>query len=425
MGRVAPLALLVVVVVVGCNCNEYGFLAARKTGDLSVSAPPRVRFDTRGRAACGDGPVTDAGRAALRRYPYLQQVTRSQAQLLWTAASPRPGAVRVWKGEQQVADAAATVDTSAPLKGATQFVARFDGLEPATTYCYELLGPDGTLWVGKTSLQTAPTPGDPGPIRIAAMGDAGSSGPDQFAVLEQLETVEMDLLLIAGDVAYDSGKLAEFERNVFGVYRELLRRVPLFPASGNHDYKTDDAKPFRQVFSLPENGGEAGRERWYSFDWGDVHVVVLDTEKIDDRQIAWAEADLAAAASRWTIVLSHRPPFSGGSHGDDREVQEAFLPMFVRHGVDLVLSGHDHHYERSRAIDGVVYVVTGGGGRGTRDVGQSDTAVFAERVAHFVYLQVEGDRLELHAIDARGNVFDSTRIDKAAAPAPASSASQR
>ena len=124
------------------------------------------------------------------------------------------------------------------------------------------------------------------------------------------------------------------------------------------------------------------------------------------------EQDLAATDARWIVAVSHRPPFSSGTHGDDRQVQEAFLPLFRRHGVDLVLSGHDHHYERSRPVDGIVYIVTGGGGRGTRAVGENETAAFAERVAHFVYVTVDHHRLELHAIDARGKVFDGLRIEK-------------
>jgi len=186
----------------------------------------------------------------------------------------------------------------------------------------------------------------------------------------------------------------------------------VFPASGNHEYETEDALPFREAFALPENGGPAGIERWYSYDWGDVHFVVLDTERVGAEQAAWLDADLAANQRRWTIVYLHRPAFSSGDHGGDPGVQQWFVPLFVRHGVPLVLAGHDHHYERTNAIDGVTYVVTGGGGRGTRGVGRSDFTAFSEQVCNFVYVTVLGDELTLHAIDGTGQEFDSLRLHR-------------
>jgi hypothetical protein len=160
----------------------------------------------------------------------------------------------------------------------------------------------------------------------------------------------------------------------------MLRSFPVFPVAGNHDYKTDDAGPFREVFALPENGGPEGTERWYSFDWGDVHFVAIDTERVGPKQAAWLDADLADNQLPWTVVFAHKSPYSSGSHGSDRNVREVFGPILEFHRVPLMLAGHDHNYERSEQINGVTYVVTGGGGRGTRAVGRSEFTAFSHDV---------------------------------------------
>ena len=112
----------------------------------------------------------------------------------------------------------------------------------------------------------------------------------------------------------------------------------------------------------------------------------------------------------WTVVFGHRPPFSSGEHGGDDAFRTHFVPVLERYQVQLVLSGHEHDYERTKILNGVTYVVTGGGGRGTRPVGRSSFTAFSEAVEHFVFVEVEGSRLVLHAIDGAGREFDQAII---------------
>nr|MBA2540711.1 metallophosphoesterase [Deltaproteobacteria bacterium] len=111
-------------------------------------------------------------------------------------------------------------------------------------------------------------------------------------------------------------------------------------------------------------------------------------------------------------VYMHRPPYSSGEHGSDTGLRTKLAPVLERHGVQLVLSGHDHDYERMIPQDGVAYVVTGGGGRGTRPVGESSFTAFSEAVIHFVIVEVLVDELILHAIDATGVEFDSLVVPR-------------
>jgi 3',5'-cyclic AMP phosphodiesterase CpdA len=239
-------------------------------------------------------------------------------------------------------------------------------------------------------------------VSFVAFGDSGAGGADQLAVLEQMQTVPLRLLLHTGDIAYESGTMAEFESNFFAVYAPLLRSFPAFPSIGNHD----DSSIFRQVYDLPWSGPG----NWYSFDYGDVHFVALDTNHVDQEQAAWLEEDLAANQRDWVVVYGHHPPFSSGEHGSTSSMRDTFVPIFERHHVDLVLSGHDHDYERMLPQNGVEYVVTGGGGRGTRAVGTSSFTAFSEQVLNFVFVEVQGDELLLHAIDGEGTEFDQLLI---------------
>ena len=140
-----------------------------------------------------------------------------------------------------------------------------------------------------------------------------------------------------------------------------------------------------------------------------MHVTVLDTEKVGDTQRSWLEADLAASDAPFTVVVLHRPPFSSGSHGSSDGVRDAFVPLFADR-VDLVLAGHDHDYERTHAIDGVTYIVTGGGGIGTRAVGDSEFTALSVQVAHFVHVSVDENEIRVVAIDGIGESFDSIVI---------------
>ena len=394
--------------------NEMGWLHAEHVGDLSHGPAPRAAFDHELDEACGPGALSARGEAAFLRKPYLQRVTPDGAWLLWTTPATTPATVTAWDSANGSANSSANgqklrfnaeVDVSAPIEGGRQMVARLTALQPGRIYCYEVHDASGVL-AEAAGFRTAPASAST--VRFVALGDLGQKGVDQLAVVEQMQRVPFEIVLMAGDLAYEDGRLEEYESYFFGVYAEVARKVPLMVASGNHDYNTDDAAAFRQVFALFENGGE----RWYSFDWGPMHVAVLDTELMGATQTDWLERDLSAATAPWKIAMMHRPAYSSGAHGSDEHVQEQFVPIFERHGVQLVLAGHDHHYERTHSLNGVIYIVTGAGGVGTRAVDRSDFTAFSERVSHFVHVTVEDQALTMRAIDASGMDFDSLKLTR-------------
>jgi len=418
-------AIVLALTLATCSTNEGGRLTATNTGDTSAPAVAHIAAggdtDACANLAAGAAPAADA----VARKPYLQRVTMQDAVVAWTSPGDKPASVLIQTpdGKQQTSFDAA-IDKSAPMpdlvsqwptpisfKPVSQWTATVTGLSPDTTYCYTVVQ-NGQPITAPAKLQSAPAPGTGKHVQFLALGDSGGGGSDQQALMQQMQTVPYDFMIHAGDIAYDSGTLAEFESRFFAVYAPMLATHPIFPASGNHEYETNDAAPFRQVYVLPENGGPDGVERWYSYDWGDIHFVVLDTEKTGAEQAAWLEKDLTANKLPWTIVYGHRPPRSSAGR-NDALFQQYFEPVLAAHHVPLVINGHEHHYERFAPRDGVTYVISGGGGRGVRELGSpAPGSAFAEAVIHFVVVTVEGDALTLHAIDASGREFDSTVIHR-------------
>ena len=397
--------------VLACAPVGGGKLSATSTGDLSHALEMRTTLPLEQQHQCGTGELTALGARRLARAPYLQQVSSKSALVLFTFADePTAHTVTLTRPTGEVVQSVrAEQDPNDP--SGLQWVARFSELEPNGMYCYSL-----DQLSERAGFRTAPPPFVDAPVRFVVFGDSGKEGARQDAVRDQLDTVPFDLILHTGDIVYGDGSLDRFEHDFFGPYAELLESVPVFPTSGNHDYRNDRGAPYFQVFALPENGGADGVERWYSFDWGDVHFVALDTEQLGEAQSAWLARDLANNQLPWKVVYLHRPPYSSGYHGSSRAVREAFSPIFAEHGVQVAFAGHDHDYERTRVIDGVTYFVTGGGGHSTRAVGHSAFTAFSEDVLHFVYTEVQGDTMLVHAIDATGREFDSVRIPRGPAP---------
>jgi uncharacterized protein (TIGR03382 family) len=206
---------------------------------------------------------------------------------------------------------------------------------------------------------------------------------------------------------------------------------------GNHEYGTNQGQPFLDGFHLPTNNPQRS-ERYYSFDWGHVHFVALDStcavgaaskDRCDrDAMKAWAKADLEQSDAPWKIVFFHHPLWSSGKHGSTLNMREAYAPIFESTGVDLVLTGHDHDYERSKpmmgdseAANGISYLVVGSGGAHHRSFTGSKPAWSAVRDdVNFGYLDVKvtGGSLTARMVTPSNKVIDSFTLTKALPPEP-------
>ncbi|HXH07668.1 MAG TPA: metallophosphoesterase family protein, partial [Vicinamibacterales bacterium] len=352
---------------------------------------PSTYFESPPGAVRDDQTIVPKPAAAptLVRQPYLQSVSENGAVILWTTGTPGAAEVRYRaSGGSLRAVAAMSQLLPASRTGLPQDVyqheARLVGLSPGTRYEYDVFL-DGVDLTGGTDAFTTAPPRGSGTVRFIAFGDSGTGSAEQRGLAQRMLADTFDLALHGGDLAYGDagqpgGTYRLLEDRLFGVYAPWMRQRPLFPAIGNHEEETDYARPYLDVFVLPANGATSGfpdhAERFYSFDYGPVHFVALDTELAfrdpvrQAAQLAWLESDLSNTSQPWRIAYLHRAPYSAGTQrGSDPTVRAAFAPVFERYGVQLVIAAHDHLYERSvpwreHTTSGapVTYIVTGGGG---------------------------------------------------------------
>ena len=231
------------------------------------------------------------------------------------------------------------------------------------------------------------------------MGDVGTGDDNEWATAEAAAKAgavdPFDALVLLGDNVYPDGDPDRLDATVFQPFKWLLDDgARLLPVLGNHDVR--DGNGDAQVARLGMPG------RWYATRVGPALVVSLDSNRVEDEaQLEWLEATLAAATSDFVIVSMHHPAYSAGQHGSTGDVQRHWVPLFEKYDVDLALAGHDHDYQRSHPIDGVVYVVSGGAAK-LRPTGSADFTAYSASVLHFVVLDVYRSRIELTAIGHNG-----------------------
>jgi hypothetical protein len=318
----------------------------------------------------------------LLRGPYLQAATPTSIVIRWRTDVLARGIVRFGAGpghlDRNVRDT--TLVTEHKIK--------LTGLDPSTKYYYAIGSFLDTLAAGTDDyFTTLPTAGSEALYRIAAVGDCGNNSVNQRAVRDQLLQYLTDRPLNAwillGDNAYYTGRDAEFQSNFFNIYKDnLLPKYPLYPTPGNHDYYDGDSSEekvqhthqvaYYQNFTMPVDGEAGGiashNPAFYSFDLGNIHFLSLDSYGIEQDQYRiydtlgpqarWVKQDLDANRNKgWIIAYWHHPPYTMGSHNSDKEqelvhIRENFIRILERYGVDLIICGHSHDYERSKLMKG-------------------------------------------------------------------------
>lgn len=328
------------------------------------------------------------------RGPYLQMPAPDGVSIHWRGEAVVAGEVRYGSS----ADDLSTVVMESTASQRHRI--RLDGLDAGAAYYYQLVNPLDDQSSSSSPIHqfhTPPAANVSAPVRLWVLGDPGMDNTlaqtvrrtaQQWLVDHARAGLPLlDVWLTTGDNAYTSGRLREYHEALFQPYSEWLARFPIWPVYGNHDARR---KAFFHLFEFPrlgESGGLASAsEHYYSFDYGaTLHVVILDSQDSDlsasGPMMAWLKENLARRNATWTLALFHHAPYSKGSHDSDddggsdwrmRAMREVFLPVLEAHGVDLVLSGHSHAYERSHLLTGYTglstdfgreYIVDDGGGK--------------------------------------------------------------
>ena len=318
----------------------------------------------------GAPPLSSLVQAEVIRGPYLQSGTPTSMVIKWRTSTATNSVV--WYGPNP-----ANLNQTTQQSGSrTDHEITLSGLQPNTT-TYYAIGDNGGVLAGGTSkyfFETSPPPGSVQPVRAWVLGDCGTANSNARDVRDgyysYVGSNYTDLILLLGDNAYDDGTDAEYQDAIFrNMYEDKLIQSVIWSTPGNHDYHSASASsqtgPYYDIFTFPKNGEAgglpSGTEAYYAFDYANIHFVVLDSHDSGrdpgDPMLIWLENDLNATQQEWIITFFHHPPYSKGSHDSDEEshlidMRENVLPILEAAGVDLVLSGHSHSYERSYLLNG-------------------------------------------------------------------------
>ena len=307
----------------------------------------------------------------ITRGAYLQMLTTNSIVIRWQTDVPSDSKVNFGTSliySQSISN----------VNLVTEHEIKLTGLTPNTKYFYQI----GTTTIplqGNTNnyFKTA-IPLGSSDFTAWVIGDFGSGTAGQLAVrnsyINYVGANPANFWLWLGDNAYSSGQPAEYSSYVFNIYPEILKNLPFFPSIGNHDYANVPYQStqslttnfeYYNAFTVPTNaeiGGVAsGTEKYYSYNFGNAHFVVLDSfgafNNSGSTMYNWLQADLQANTQKWTVVYFHHPPYTKGTHNSDTEIESINIrqnlnPVFEANNVDLVLSGHSHVYERSYVLKG-------------------------------------------------------------------------
>ncbi|MBA3460253.1 MAG: metallophosphoesterase [Deltaproteobacteria bacterium] len=369
---------------------------------------------------CGTGGVTEDGKQRITREPYIQMTTLTSSTVAWGTTDARgevvlsePGGepIRRVAGEyvgdpsrESRRKAAQGVAGEDSAENIYVVAAKLAGLEPNHLYCYQVMI-DGVALTDPAPLSTATPPGLEEPLKFIAVGDTGTGGPAQQAILKRMTESPFDFVLVLGDLAYESGTAAQLQGKFFSIYKEVLRYAPIYPAIGNHERRTREGQPYFEAFVLPEP------ERYYSFDWGDVHFVAIDTTQRDTEQLVWLDKDLKQNKQPWVIVFGHHPMYTNSLRGPQLWIRQAFSKILTDNKVDLVLTGHEHQYERFR-VAGVNFVVSGGGGGQLTKFFGEDRALKQATKHHFLAFEATAAELKMKVVDINGREIETLALTK-------------
>ena len=409
-------ALILTAVDAAYPDGKIGMLSYANTGayydSVSVTAE-RVIYDAPDRTV----------RYAVRedRMPYIQNPTRTSVEVAWRSLEPAVG--KVTFGAEKGAHDREAVEEAARQKHHVHL----GGLEASTRYFYEVYNDDRRVQQ-EESFRTARRH-DETRFSFLVLGDSGVDTETQWDIgrrmRENMNAREIDFVVHVGDVHQGVGDY--YDNIYFKPYREIIKNVNVFTSLGNHDVITDNGAPYLDDFYLPHNNAEQ-TERYYSFRWGNAYFICLDTN-IDyspgSPQYAFFQEaldDTLRTSATWTIVYAHHPPWTEywTDYYGDEGVQNHLVPLFESDGVDFVMNGHTHSYERGEK-NHVHYLVSGGGGGALDDFFVDyDHITFSDGVHHFTRVDVDGDQLWVTAVDAEGRTVDrfliNKRVQLAAAP---------
>jgi predicted MPP superfamily phosphohydrolase len=362
-----------------------------------------------GVAACGYGTRewNEPTPHALLSGPYVLLTGPDRALIAFRNTTGERATVE-WKSERGGASAAVERDGDrywAVLRGLSggeliSYEVKLDGRTSGT----------GSFRVGPAKEETT--------ARFAVFGDTRTNHQVHRAVVEAVAKENIDLFLHTGDMVDHGGKPDQWE-TFFQIERPLMAKAPILPAIGNHDL--GNRGYYNSHFFLDKWAKDSS---YYVTDWGNVRFISLDLTVVCQRcrqfEFVVRALEEGAAFDKTMVMFLHSPPYSSGKHGSDLQLRSVIAPLAKQYGVELVVTGHDHDYERTKPIAGTTYIVSGSAGAPVRPIDPQEFTASARTEPHYVLIDVDSDQLSLRAINLYGEVFDSATISPNPPGGPAS-----
>ena len=359
---------------------------------------------------------TDDEAINLHIYPYLQYATPTSIIIRWETIKPAKGMVAYSED-----DSFGNIeDETAPVK---MHEIKLTNLKPGTTYRYKVSYDNTTLEAA--SFTTAPKPGTKN-WRMVAYGDNRTYPETHKRIVAQILKLNPSMIIHSGDLVASGDHYEQWKEQYFDPMRGLSENITVFPSLGNHE---KNSHFYYDYMSLPDENGES----YYSFDYGNAHFIALNSNAreapfdIDSEQTQWLIRDLKENKdAEWKIVFFHHPLFRCHPSRGIEPQRWVWQEVFEEYGVDLVINGHDHYYQRTYAIGnyqgkpsrGVYHLISGGGGAPNYPVVPKVHAANRRSVHHITVMDFQDDRIVGRAIDDKGNIFDAFVYDKEAKNSP-------
>jgi predicted phosphodiesterase len=253
------------------------------------------------------------------------------------------------------------------------------------------------------SAQEIVLPRKDGSVRFLVMGDDGTGDREQYEVANQMvrfaSRFPFTFAIMLGDNIYGSERPQDYDKKFLRPYKALLdARVEFNAALGNHD---DPNQRYFKPFNL-------GGNRYRTFKKGNVRFFVIDSNYLDPEQVKWLEKELSESGSDWKIAYFHHPLYTTARRGPEVELRAVLEPLFVKHGVDVVFTGHEHIYERMNPQKGIYYFTVGGAAKLRKGDTRPGALIAAryDRDRSFLIAEIAGDSLYFQAVSRNGAVVD-------------------
>jgi len=397
-------------------------------GAAVVTAGAAESFDTgkkKGRKK-DSAPLAEIAPGYMRA-PYLQSLSQTSTLVAWVASD---------RGQPAI-DYGVTLDYGQTVVASVEGdrrVAKLHGLKPGTRYYYRVRAGDRVLAEGSQYRFVTDAGSTDRSFNFFVTGDIGDQGGQQKFTAEAILGAKPrpELGILCGDIVYSSGLSSTYDQRLMRPWKDLLCTIPVWPALGNHDWKSPPEDNWEQEWHLPNN------EHYYSFDYANAHFIALDTRDGDlyepANQVRWLEQDLAANADAdWIFVYYHHPGITCTYKENNNAVINNFLPLFDRYRVDVVFTGHAHTYERLYPIyngvpvnkeqdprytdpKGTIYIVSGAGGKYKKGKPTSlcgPTAFFRDEMLLWTQVFIDGPTCTIRTWESQsGDPVDEVVITK-------------